>query len=310
LHIKLESNGVITSFCHQVRAGSTIRASVAQPDLRGSVGLILGLLSLLWIMPTAALELHYQTTPGGIVGIEVGSVEQSPPRVTLGEAPVMVIEKNGKWIAIVGISLATEPGWHSITVGEPQKQISFLVEGKSYPEQRLTIKNKRKVNPTEEDLVRIRKENVRSKAARNTYSDQLLTDNLILPTEGVRSSAYGLRRFFNGQPRRPHAGLDIAAVEGSPIIAPADGLVIETGDFFFNGNCVFIDHGQGLITFYAHMSAIDVEIGQRVTQGQKIGEVGQTGRVTGAHLHWSVGLNGTWVDPRLFTDPEPAKPLQ
>ncbi|MFK7996452.1 MAG: M23 family metallopeptidase [Granulosicoccus sp.] len=129
-----------------------------------------------------------------------------------------------------------------------------------------------------------------------------MTDTFIWPVAGPVSSPFGLRRFFNDQPRRPHGGIDIAAPEGTPIMAAADGVVLEANDYFFNGNSVFIEHGLGLQTFYAHLSRIDVTNGERVTQGQVIGAVGATGRVTGPHLHWSVGLNGTWVDPLLVID--------
>ncbi|MGB5679062.1 MAG: M23 family metallopeptidase, partial [Gammaproteobacteria bacterium] len=114
------------------------------------------------------------------------------------------------------------------------------------------------------------------------------------------SSVFGLRRFFNEQERNPHTGLDIAAPEGTDIKTAADGIVIEAGDFFFSGNMVYVDHGQGLISLYAHLSRIDVKPGDSLRRGDILGAVGQTGRVTGAHLHFAVIANGVLVDPLYF----------
>ena len=191
-----------------------------------------------------------------------------------------------------------------------QREVVFTVDNHIYAEQRLTIANKRKVNPSPEDMERIAAESERLKVVKNSRVDRLMTDNFIWPVAGPVSSPFGLRRFFNEQPRRPHGGIDIAAPEGTPIVAAADGVVLEAGDYFFNGNSVFIEHGLGLQTFYAHLSTIDVAAGERVSQGQVIGTVGATGRVTGPHLHWSVGLNATWIDPLLVmdTDGPPALP--
>jgi murein DD-endopeptidase MepM/ murein hydrolase activator NlpD len=175
------------------------------------------------------------------------------------------------------------------------------VRAKEYKTQHITIKDKRKVEPNKQDLDRIWREAKIIKRALATWNEQRLASfNFLAPVDGRLSSPFGLRRYFNGKPRKPHSGLDIAAPEGSPIRAPADGEVIVTGDYFFNGNTVFLDHGQGLVTMYCHMSRIDVRNGQTVKRGDVIGAVGMTGRVTGPHLHWSTSLNNVRVDPGLF----------
>lgn len=240
--------------------------------------------------------------PGGIAVIDLGTEDQQFSKVRWKTRTVAVVINNGRAEAVVGIPLSTEAGEHTLNVTKKSgetSQIPFLVKAFQYEEQRLTIKNKRKVNPAPIDMERITRENKRLKTVKSIRADRLLAESFQWPLDGPISSPFGLRRFYNDQPRRPHGGIDIAAPEGTPIVAPADGLVIETGDYFFNGNCVFIEHGLGLQTFYAHMSRIDVKEGDRVSQGQVIGAVGATGRVTGPHLHWSVGLNGTWVNPLL-----------
>ena len=120
------------------------------------------------------------------------------------------------------------------------------------------------------------------------------------PVPGRQSSPFGVRRFFNGEERNPHSGLDFAASTGTPIKAPAAGKVILVGDYFFNGKTVFVDHGQGLISMFCHLSAIDVAVGQEIPRGGVLGKVGSTGRATGPHLHWNVSLNGSRIDPAIF----------
>ena len=185
---------------------------------------------------------------------------------------------------------------------------AFKVGKRDYETQRVTLANRRQVDPEPEDLRRIAREQESLVRAFSTFSDSapegLAFD---LPSAGRVSGGFGLRRFFNDEPRQPHSGLDIAAPEGTPIAAPAAGTVIEIGDYFFNGLTVVLDHGQGLVTMYNHLSRIDVAKGARVARGESIGAVGHTGRVTGPHLHWSVSLNNARVDPALFLSSEVRK---
>ena len=258
------------------------------------------LLTLLLLLPIAVQALpRSQSTPGGVAILPLDiPMESARPNATFEGRRVFTYPHLDGWYAYVGVPLNANIGTHELSVnGESYK---FSVADKAYRTQSLTIKNKRKVNPNAADVERINGERGRKLAAKRFYSEELLGADFIEPTSGPRSSSFGLRRIFNGQPRNPHSGMDIAAPEGQDIIAPADATVREIGDFFFSGNLVYLDHGYGLVSLYAHLSKIDVKVGDRVQQGQKIGEVGSTGRVTGPHLHWSVGLNGEWIDPALF----------
>src|SRR6267142_1520433 len=213
--------------------------------------------------------------------------------------------------ARVGLPLALRPGAHVLSVVDSERSgrgFPFKVGRRDYETQHLTLANRRQVEPEPEDLRRIAREQESLVRAFSTFSDAAL-DTLAfdLPSEGRVSGGFGLRRFFNDEPRQPHSGLDIAAPEGTPIAAPAAGTVIEIGDYFFNGLTVVLDHGQGLVTMYNHLSRIDVAKGARVARGESIGAVGHTGRVTGPHLHWSVSLNNARVDPALFLSSEVRK---
>ena len=148
---------------------------------------------------------------------------------------------------------------------------------------------------------RINKERPILSNARKLFSDSSLSNGLFTrPVDGITTSPFGLKRFYNGQARRPHTGLDYAGDIGVSIKAPADGKVILAGQFFFNGNAVFLDHGQGLISVYIHMNERLVKQGQYLKQGDAIGTIGQTGRATGPHLHWGIYLNQTVVSPNLL----------
>jgi murein DD-endopeptidase MepM/ murein hydrolase activator NlpD len=249
--------------------------------------------------------------PGGVAVIELPADAAGRPQVTFRDRQVMVVAENERWFAVVGIPLSMTPGPASLSIASPDGPalpLSFVVESTSYPEQHLTISNKRQVDPTAEDMKRIAGDRQEIGQAFRSWDEQTVDTDFYLPAIGPRSSAFGLKRFFNEQPRSPHSGVDIAAPDKSAVVAPAAGVVVATGDYFFNGNTVLIHHGQGLVTMYCHMSEISVSDGDTLAAGDLIGKIGQTGRVTGPHLHWSISLNQVRVNPELFlVEPIPAQ---
>jgi murein DD-endopeptidase MepM/ murein hydrolase activator NlpD len=259
------------------------------------------LLAAVWLTLTggANAALEHSPWPGGIAVIELGPAAAPAPAVTFNDRPVLVMQQEQQWHAVVGIPLDTAPGEAALRVGE--RRVAFDVVEHAYREQRLTVKKKGHVTPDPLQLERIGKERKIIDAALGNFRS-IETDDVTLaaPVEGRRSGSFGLRRFFNDQPRSPHKGMDIAAAAGTPIAAPRAGIVTATGDYFFNGNTVIVDHGQGYVTMYCHLSEIAVAEGQALAVGEIIGAVGATGRVTGPHLHFGTYLNGTAVDPELL----------
>ena len=248
--------------------------------------------------------------PGGIALLKLSNYKPDT-KVFFEEKRVAVFPYNNTWVAMAGIGLSTKPGDYEFSIKQANGLSSnskITVAYKKYEEQHLTIKNKRKVNPNKDDSKRIAAESKRKKKAKTLFSETSPKVDFIWPVTGRISSIFGLRRFFNEQERRPHGGLDIAAAEGTPIKATADGTVIDSGDFFFSGNMIFINHGQGIISLYAHLSAISVKPGDIIKQGDIIGKVGQTGRVTGPHLHFSILINQTAIDP-VFMLPKDGNPI-
>lgn len=261
---------------------------------------------------SAALALPREAAvPGGVALVPLITSALQAPKVFYRERQVMVHQHNKQWLAVVGIPLSAKPGSHTLLVKDSATdkantnlKIPFTVQAKEYQSQYLTVTNKRHVNPNPIDLSRIKHEkSVMVAAFKNWRAEPRDLTGFNLPTTGPFSSPFGLRRFFNNEPRQPHSGLDIAAPEGTPATAPAAATVVATGNYFFNGNTVLLDHGQGLITMYCHLSEIHVEEGQAIEAGGTLGLVGKTGRATGPHLHWGVSLNNTRVDPLLFLKP-------
>ena len=245
--------------------------------------------------------------PGGVARLSLGPAAARPvAQLRQGDAdvPVLVVGDAIEWTAVVGIALAAVPGDAHISVaqaGGGTRQVHYTVAPKQYQEQRLKV-SPRTVDLSPADQARYERERSHQALVMATFSEPPASSSLRMqvPVPGRRSSSFGLRRVFNGQARNPHSGMDIAAATGTPIAAPLPGRVIDTGDYFFNGHTVWLDHGGGLLSMVCHLSAIDVQVGERLQTGQRLGAVGATGRVTGPHLHWGVMLNRTMVDPALF----------
>lgn len=248
--------------------------------------------------PPRLTPLRSSPVPGGVVLLDLAEAGERPRVTYLGE-PVLVRRSGRGWQAVVGIPLSAKPGPHEIVV--EGRSTSFTVRPKRYPEQRIRLKDERQVTPNAEDEARIVREQALMGPAWKAWPEGLVpTLRFRQPTPGGLTSSFGLRRIFNGQPRAPHSGLDITAPAGQAVRAPAAGVVVLTGDFFFSGNAVFLAHGEGVVSLFAHLSKVKVREGQRVEAGDLLGEVGMTGRATGPHLHWSLSLNNARVDPRLF----------
>lgn len=240
--------------------------------------------------------------PGGVALVELGPAPQRP-RARLGDTPVLVVGDPVGWIAVLGIALTTKPGVIELAVdgaersGRPHR---VTVEPVQYAVQSLKVPQ-RQVDLSKSDLARHERERAHLATVTATRSERVPAAlRMQPPVPGPRSSSFGLRRVLNGQARSPHSGMDIAAPTGTPIVAPLAGRVIDTGDYFFPGRCAWLDHGSGLLSLYAHLDRIGVEVGRELDAGEPLGTVGATGRVTGPHLHWSVMLNRAYVDPALF----------
>jgi murein DD-endopeptidase MepM/ murein hydrolase activator NlpD len=276
---------------------------------RQAVGLIA---SALAGYATAATLPVAHAVPGGVVLVTVKAEAPaggplSSPKAYFGDAPVMLLPSGvgheNQWTAVIGVPLSQTPGVLELRIngtGSADVVQHFDVRPAHYRTQHLKVAPSQ-VDLSETDLKRVDAEHERIHAALASFSPTApVTLRLQTPVAGARSRSFGLRRFFNGAARDPHSGMDIAAALGTPVHAAGDGVVIDTGDYFFNGNTVLVDHGSGLITMYCHLSKISVQTGQHVHADEVIGAVGATGRVTGPHLHFGVALNRAFVDPALF----------
>jgi murein DD-endopeptidase MepM/ murein hydrolase activator NlpD len=206
------------------------------------------------------------------------------------------------WRVLVGIDLNVKPGSHAVTIlpgaaKDAAVTYHLVVKPKAFPTRRLTV-DEAFVNPPPAVTKRIDEEAARLNAIWDaSVPERLWTDSFVRPVPQEANSRFGSRSVLNGQPRSPHGGADFASPTGTPIKSPNAGKVVLAEDLYYTGGTVVIDHGLGLVSLFAHMSQIDVREGQTVDRGTVVGLVGATGRVTGAHLHWTLRANGARVDP-------------
>lgn len=258
--------------------------------------------------------------PGEVVVLEVRVSERgTAPRATvLGKSVRLFPADDGHvWRGLIGIDLTVEPGDVPVTVqatgpGGRQARATYTlaVQPKEFPTRRLRVAP-RYVDPPPDVLARIQREAAEVAAIFAWSSpERLWSGGFRKPVPGAATSSFGRRSVFNGQPRNPHSGTDFRSGAGTPVRAPNAARVVLTGDQYFSGNVVILDHGWGLYSYFAHLSEIAVAPGDLVARGDVVGAVGATGRVTGAHLHWTLRLNEARVDPLALLElfPEAARP--
>jgi len=263
---------------------------------------LLALTAALASAPAAALELRGEAVQGGLV------TARTVPgaAVTVDGRPVRV---SAAGVFLIGFH-RDEAGPARIVITKPDGEVvrrELPVRARVYREQRVDGLPPAKVTPDAKALARIKKEN--AQVARARTLDAPRTDfagGFEWPARGIITGVYGSRRILNGEPRRPHFGVDIAARAGTPVRAPAAGVVtLAHPDMFFSGGTLILDHGHGLSSAFLHLQRITVTVGQAVAQGDTIAEVGATGRVTGAHLDWRINLFKKRLDPALVAGKMP-----
>lgn len=257
-------------------------------------------------MKIIALLLALSGYPGQAVVVEI-PFEPQLEAVTLSwqAQEIRMAPAEQGWFALLGVDLDVQPGAYEVDAvfrytgnREQRRTLPLTVSPKDYPTTRLTVEPKYvELSPENQQRAAQDKERIEAAYAA-TAAEPYWKDDFIVPIPGVTGGRnFGSRRVFNDQPRAPHSGADLTAAQGTQVFATNRGRVVLTGDFFFNGNAVFVDHGMGVLSMYLHLSEILVEEGQLVERGELLGLAGATGRVTGPHLHWGVKVTGARVDP-------------
>jgi murein DD-endopeptidase MepM/ murein hydrolase activator NlpD len=257
------------------------------------------------LLLAAALSVSAQSRslqPGELVVLTIGAPSDTTVRVRAFDREVtpFAMDKR-RWQALIGIDLGTPPGTYKVRVDadalREHTTYTLIVRPRKFPTRRLSV-DPNFVSPPPSARERITRDTALLNKVFGESSPMRLWERaFVRPVPDAANSAFGTRSIFNGTPRNPHNGADFMSGEGVAIHAPNAGRVVVARDLYFSGNTVVIDHGLGVFSTLAHMSAFDVHEGDRVTAGQIVGRVGATGRVTGPHLHWAVRVNGARVDP-------------
>ena len=246
---------------------------------------------------------HEQAVPGGLIKLHF----KHKPDFFVNDKKVDVFVRKNKtdWLVLLPVSLykGLKPLKYTSSSRLIKKEHHIDITPDSYKTQYINVKNKEFVKASKKTLKRIEKDSALKKKSFAKFTRLYIQDlEMIKPLKSKLRHDFGRKRFFNGVAKNPHAGIDLSGKKGDKIKAPLSGEVILLGNLFYNGNMMILDHGQGLMTAYSHLSKYLKKDGDWVKQGEFIGEVGSTGRVTGPHLHWSVYLNGEPINPDLFLD--------
>ena len=280
-------------------------------SLKIKMGNKFALFGLLFLSSCATLKINYPICdfpehspyPGGVINQTLKISSSEITSLKTDQENIYFCQFGlDQWRILLPISLSVEIK-PIVILNKERTILKVPIFNKEYKQSKITIDNKDLVSPPAKYLPRIKKESELGKIALGIVSNIVHSSlKMSLPIEGIKSSEFGVKRFINNEPRNRHTGLDIAASVGTQVISPLSGKVILVGDFYYRGKTVFLDHGGGIISTYSHMSEISVKQGQTIKKNEDIGKVGQTGRVTGPHLHWQVVLSGIPVDPELFLD--------
>ena len=242
--------------------------------------------------------------PGGIYITEISKAEYNQDLLIDGQK-ILKWNKGNKFYVLYGLSYHLKTEQHNFEIknkdGAVLREIGINIVQKNFRTQKIKV-NKKYTKPTDEILEKIKKDRIKLVKARKIWFENNPDMEFILPVKGITTGIFGTKRFYNGIEGNYHNGFDIAADTGTPIVAPSSGKITLTGNFFYNGKTIILDHGRSLKSIMIHLDEILVEENQYVEKGQIIGKVGTTGKSTGAHLHWSVLVNNTYIDPELLID--------